>query len=464
MSVLDIPALGPSGPYRTRKRGTVTDASGIPALELALVPGLVAADWTDRLRGSAPPPAAETTAVLAKAADVFEHQDVLGDDLAAHEQRVARLTGTPITVVRECDRMIAAALRDASRAPDAARPRGCSPPGTPAADAPPAGAAWCRAGDVLAVQAAGNSPGVHALWPEALALGYRVAVRPSQRDPLTPLRLVLALRRAGLPDDRLVLVPCEHATADLLVDRADRAVVYGGQAVVDRYRHRADVRVQGPGRSKLVVASDADRAAGLELARTGALYHAGTACTATTGVLVERDATEFAGALAAELAGVRPAPPEDDDAVLPCLPLEQAEHLAVTVLQRAADAGAAVRLAPRAHPLGGPGTLSAVTPAVVELPAARHPLLGLELPFPCVWVAPFDRAATDSLDDSLVLSLHTAEPALLDQALGNPSVSNVYRGRPTSWTHPDVPHDGFLGEFLMRAKGLARADEKRSDT
>ncbi|MEU7581647.1 aldehyde dehydrogenase family protein [Streptomyces sp. NPDC041068] len=454
--MLDIPALGPTGPYRTRNRTTVPDASGSPALELAAVPGLVVSHWIDQLRASTPLPVAETAEVLRKAADVFETQEVLGDDLDAHERRTAALTGTPLTVVRECDRLITATLRDVGRAPSAARPTGCAPVGTGAPGAPSAGAAWCRTGDVFAVHAAGNSPGVHAMWLEALSLGYRVVVRPSTRDPLTPFRLVTALRRAGVPSTQLVVAPCDHATADLIIERSDRALVYGGQDVVDTYHNRGDVRLQGPGRSKLVVAADADRGTGLDLARTGTLYHAGTACTATTGVLVEQDPTGFAGELAAVLHQVAPARPLDDAALLPCLPKADAERLAAAVLNRTKDA--VVHLAPRVEQLGGEGSLATVTPAVVELESPRNPLLSYEVPFPCVWVAPFDRGAVDVLDDSLVLSLHTDDMALVAEATELTAVSNVYRSKPTSWVHPDVPHDGFLGEFLMRAKGLAHGD------
>ncbi|QEV21929.1 aldehyde dehydrogenase family protein [Streptomyces alboniger] len=453
--MLHIPALGPTGPYRTRNRTTVPDASGSPALELASVPGLVVSHWIDQLRASAPLPVADTAEVLGKAADVFEAQEILGDDLAAHERRTSALTGTPVTVVRECDRLITETLRDVGRAPSAARPTGCAPVGTPLPAAPSAGAAWCRTGDVFAVHAAGNSPGVHAMWLEALALGYRVVVRPSTRDPLTPFRLVTALRQAGVPPTQLVVAPCDHATADLIIERSDRALVYGGQDVVDKYRNRGDVRLQGPGRSKLVVAADADRGVGLGLARTGALYHAGTACTATTGVLVERDPTEFAGELAAALRQAAPAHPLNDAALLPCLPQTEAERLAAAVLDRTKDA--VVHLAPRVERLGGEGSLATVTPAVVELESPRNPLLSYEVPFPCVWVAPFERRAVDVLDDSLVLSLHTEDMALVAEATELTAVSNVYRSKPTSWLHPDVPHDGFLGEFLMRAKGLAHS-------
>ncbi|MGW1048450.1 aldehyde dehydrogenase family protein [Streptomyces sp. NPDC002521] len=451
--MLDIPALGPTGPYRTRNRTTVPDASGSPALALASVPGLVVSHWIEQLRAHPPLPVTQTAAVLGKAAAVFESEEIAGDGLDAHERRVAALTGTPLPVVRACDALITDTLRDVGRAPSSARPTGCAPVGTTPFEAPSAGAAWCRTGDVFAVHAAGNSPGVHAMWLEALALGYRIVVRPSHRDPLTSFRLVTALRTAGVPPTQLVVAPCDHATADLIVERSDRALVYGGQDVVDKYRNRADVRLQGPGRSKLVVAADADRDTGLDIARTGALDHAGTACTATTGVLVERDPSGFAAGLAAALGEVAAAHPLDDAAVLPCMPRSAAQQLTSAVLGRAGDA--IVHLAPRAVPLGGEGSLTAVTPAVVELASARDPLLSYEMPFPCVWVAPFERAATDVLDGSLVLSLLTGDRELVAAATGLTGVSNVYVGRPTSWTHPDVPHDGFLGAFLMRAKGLA---------
>ncbi|GAA3168901.1 MULTISPECIES: aldehyde dehydrogenase family protein [Streptomyces] len=454
--MLDIPALGPTGPYRTWKRTTVPDASGIPALELASVPGLVVSHWIDQMRGSAPLPVAEIPDVLRKAADVFEGGTVLGGDLRAHERRVSALTGTPITVVRECDELITATLRDVGRAPSSARPTGCTPVGTAVSDAPSAGAVWRRTGDVFAVHAAGNSPGVHAMWLDALAFGYRIVVRPSTRDPFTPYRLVTALRQAGVPPTQLVVAPCDHATAGLVIERSDRALVYGGQNVVDMYRGRGDIRLQGPGRSKLVVTADADRNAGLGLACTGALYHAGTACTATTGVLVERDPAGFAGELAAALREVAPARPLDDGALLPCMPKADADRLVAAVLDRAKDA--VVHLAPVAEPVGGEGSSATVTPAVVELASPRDPLLSYELPFPCVWIAPFERGAMDVLDGSLVLSLHTEDMGLVAEAAALTAVSNVYRSRPTSWTHPDVPHDGFLGEFLMRAKGLAFDD------
>lgn len=448
-----IAALGPAGSYQTRTRTAVADASGTPAIEVSVLPELVIADWVTLLRQSAPLPPAEVVATLEKAADVFENEQILGDTLTAHEVGLARLSGTPLSAVREANSLIIQTLRDVQHQLRLAMPAGAFPLGRLPRDGRWQGAAWSRRGEVFAVHAAGNSPGVHAMWLEALALGYRVVVRPSSRDPLTPTRLILALRAAGLPANQVVLAPCGYAAATALIEMADLAQVYGGQDVTEAYHNRRDVRVQGPGRSKLIVAADADREVGVALAKTGAMYHAGTACTATTGILVESDPSGFARQLAGELSGVPAAPAWDEAARLPCLPVADARRLAAAVLDRVVPS--AVHLAPQVEPVGPEG-MAAITPAVVELSSPHDPLLSCELPFPCAWVAPFDRASVRAVDGSLVASVHAGGAELVEQVLSLPAVANVYHSLPTSWLHEDVPHDGFLADFLMRTKGTAR--------
>src|SRR4029077_16233389 len=87
-------------------------------------------------------------------------------------------------------------------------------------------AVWVRRGEVFAVLAAGNGPGVHGLWPQALALGYRVAVPPARREPLAPHRLGNALRQSGFRPEDAVYLPADHGGADEIVRSADLALVY----------------------------------------------------------------------------------------------------------------------------------------------------------------------------------------------------------------------------------------------
>src|SRR5450756_795119 len=115
--MLTIAALGPAGPYLTRTRTAVADASGTPVMELSSLPELVISDWVKLLRNSAPLPPDDVSVVLEKAADVFEDERILGDTLASHERRLTELTGTPLPVIQECDRLITTTLRDVRHAP-----------------------------------------------------------------------------------------------------------------------------------------------------------------------------------------------------------------------------------------------------------------------------------------------------------------------------------------------------------
>jgi hypothetical protein len=58
---------------------------------------------------------------------------------------------------------------------------------------------------------------------------------------------------------------------------------------------------------------------------------------------------------------------------------------------------------------------------------------------------------------SLVLTAVTKDEELLDDLLADSSIKNLYIGdHPTYWMKPGVPHDGYLGEFLMRTKAVIR--------
>ena len=83
---------------------------------------------------------------------------------------------------------------------------------------------------------------------------------------------------------------------------------------------------------------------------------------------------------------------------------------------------------------------------------------GTELPFPCVWVAPWRRDdGVQSLRHSLALTLVTEDSTLVRSALLEPSIRKVFHGRvPPWWWRPDLPHDGYIAHFLLEAKGFSQ--------
>ncbi len=380
-----------------------------------------------------------------------------GLDFDAYVELATRISGLPIAVTRAGARGVADAVATAFDAVRPARPVGA------ALDwreerARNGGAVWARRGELFAVHAAGNGPGVHGLWPQALALGYRVAVRPSRREPLTAHRLVNALLLGGFRPEDAVYLPTDHAGADEIIRSADLAMVYGGQDVVDIYVDDPTVMVNGPGRTKILITADRDWRDHIDLIVDSIANLGGMACVNTTAVLYEGDPAPLAQAIAERLATIEPLPSEDERAILPTQPVEKAQALANYLAGKAAGTTPLLGADQVVAPLGD--GYAALRPAVHVLAAPGSgkltDTLNIELPFPCVWVSPWSRdAGIEPLRNSLVVTAITGDDELIDDLLAEPTVTNVYSGNhPTYYSAPEIPHDGFLADVLMRNKGF----------
>jgi acyl-CoA reductase-like NAD-dependent aldehyde dehydrogenase len=457
-----IDALGVGGEYRTRNREIVMSTSGVAVAELSIVPPLYVSRTIGAQRKTRPPPVAQREAALAGAADAFATTVIGGLDFEEYVRLASGISGLPIAVTRAGARGVADAVASAFDAVRPARPAGA------ALDwreerIRGGGAVWARRGEVFAVHAAGNGPGVHALWPQALALGYRVVVRPSRREPLTAHRLVNALRQAGFRPEDAVYLPTDHGGADEIIRSADLAMVYGGQDVVDKYANDPAVMVNGPGRTKILITADEDWRDHIDLVVDSIANLGGMACVNATAVLYEGDPAPLAHAIAERLAAIQPLPSEDERAILPTQPLEKAEALAKYLAVKAAGTtpllGADQVIAPVGNGLEG---CVALRPAVhlVEEPGSGQltDTLNTELPFPCVWVSSWSRGAgVEPLRHSLVITAITGDERLVDDLVAEPTVANVYCGpHPTFYAAPEIPHDGFLADLLMRNKGFVR--------
>jgi acyl-CoA reductase-like NAD-dependent aldehyde dehydrogenase len=309
---------------------------------------------------------------------------------------------------------------------------------------------------VFAVLASGNGPGIHALWPQALALGYRVAVRPSRREPLTAHRLVHALREAGFRPEDAVYLPTDHRGADEIVESADLAMVYGNRDVVDKYVNDPTVFVNGPGCTKIVITAEQDWREYLDVISDSVANLGGMACVNATAVLYEGDPTALAHAIAERLSTIAPLPTEDERAILPTQNIDQAQALADHLASMAAGTTPLLGADQVVAALGDGG--AALRPAVHLMSNPDVAKLNIELPFPCVWISPWSRAdGLDPLRHSLVINAITNDADLIDDLLAEPTIANVYSGgQPTYYAAPEVPHDGFLADFLMRTKGFVR--------
>jgi acyl-CoA reductase-like NAD-dependent aldehyde dehydrogenase len=450
-----IDALGAGGEYRTRNREIVASTAGVPVAELSIVPPLYVSRTIGAQRKVRPLPAVQREAALAKTADAFATGVIAGLDFDTYVGLASRISGLPISVTRTGARSVADAVVSAFDAVRPARPTGAALDWREERTRT-GSAVWARRGEVFAVHAAGNGPGIHGLWPQALALGYRVAVRPSRREPLTAHRLVNALRQAGFRPEDAVYLPTDHGGADEIIRSADLTMLYGGQDVVDKYANDPSVVVNGPGRAKILITADRDWREHIDIIVDSIANLGGMACVNTTAVLYEGDPVPLAQAIAERLATIEPLPTEDERAVLPTQPVEKARALASYL---------AVKAAGTTPLLGADQVVAALSDGYAALRPAVHLMaepdvvkLNIELPFPCAWVSPWSRGVgMEPLRHSLVVTAITGDDELIDDLLAEPTVSNVYCGHhPTWYAAPEIPHDGFLADALMRNKGFIR--------
>ena len=146
-----------------------------------------------------------------------------------------------------------------------------------------------------------NFPVMVPLWtlPVALACGNTFVLKPSEKVPLSAIRLVELLAEAGLPRGVLNLVHGGREAVDALLHHPDvRTVSFVGSTPVARYIYetatRNGKRVQSAGGAKnyMVVLPDAEPDATIDAVMGSAYGCAGERCMAGSVLVCARDAAE----------------------------------------------------------------------------------------------------------------------------------------------------------------------------
>jgi gamma-glutamyl-gamma-aminobutyraldehyde dehydrogenase len=169
-----------------------------------------------------------------------------------------------------------------------------------------------------------NYPMIMAAWKlgPALATGNSVVLKPSEKSPLTALRLADLALEAGLPEGVFNVVPgMGHEAGEALALHMDvDAIGFTGSTRVGRkmleYASRSNLkRVYNElgGKSAFLVFPDSKDLARAARTAAGAMFfNQGESCNAPSRVLVHEDiADEFLRIVAAELPNYQPGDPLD---------------------------------------------------------------------------------------------------------------------------------------------------------
>ncbi|MFC3626669.1 aldehyde dehydrogenase family protein [Vogesella amnigena] len=168
-----------------------------------------------------------------------------------------------------------------------------------------------------------NYPLLMAMWKlaPALATGNSVLLKPSERSPLTALRIAALAREAGLPDGVLNVLPGDGKVGELLARHHDvDCIAFTGSGPVGRkiLHAAADsnmkrVWTELGGKSPNIVFDDvADIAQAASSAAFAIFYNLGQVCSAGSRVLVQRSILPaFRAALLAVAVDCQPGHPLD---------------------------------------------------------------------------------------------------------------------------------------------------------
>jgi putative phosphonoacetaldehyde dehydrogenase len=230
---------------------------------------------------------------------------------------------------------------------------------------------------------------IHKIAP-AIATGTPIIVKPSEKTPLTALRLVEICRGAGLPEELLTVVTgipaeiaqifCEHDDVKLLSFTGSSEV---GKDLMKRAGHRRVVLELG-GNDPLIVMEDADIEIAAGLAVVGAYGNSGQRCTAVKRILVQRSIADgFVEALARRTAKVICGDPTDPQTDVGTVIDEQAAIRVEDRVSHAITDGAQVVIGNRRE-----GTL--VHPTVVDHVSTMSELVYEETFGPIAPVVRFD--------------------------------------------------------------------------
>ena len=187
------------------------------------------------------------------------------------------------------------------------------------------------------------------MWPIAVACGNTFVLKPSEKVPLTTIRIAELALEAGLPPGVLNVVHGGREAVDAILDHpAVRAVSFVGSTPIAKYIHergtKTGKRVQAAGGAKnfVLVMPDADvspTATGLLEAAFGC---AGERCMAgSTAVAIGRAADTVLPQLVDVVSKIRVGPADrDPDAQMGAVISREHQARVCDLITQAADAGA----------------------------------------------------------------------------------------------------------------------------
>ncbi len=194
-----------------------------------------------------------------------------------------------------------------------------------------------------------NFPAMIPLWmfPMAIACGNTFILKPSEQDPLTPMKLAELFEQAGAPKGVLQVVHGGKEQVDvLLTDPAIKAVSFVGSVPVGRYiyetgtRNMKRVQSFAGAKNHMVVLPDADKSQVVKALVGASVGAAGQRCMAISVAVFVGEAQQWIPEVKEALAAVKPGAWNDKSASYGPIISRKAKERVESLITRGEQEGA----------------------------------------------------------------------------------------------------------------------------
>jgi acyl-CoA reductase-like NAD-dependent aldehyde dehydrogenase len=315
--------------------------------------------------------------------------------------------------------------------------------------------------DTLGLVLPSNSPGVHTLWLPAIPLQVGLVLKPGSSEPWTPYRMFEAFAAAGVPREAFCLYPGPHEVGNTVLEKCDRAMIFGGTATVTKYADNPRVQAHGPGFSKIMLGDDVvDRwEEYLDVLVKSVLVNGGRSCINASGIWASRHTEEIADAIAQKLGPIDALPTTDPDAALAAFTMEGAAEAMNNMIEEGCKSAAVTEVTEKYR--NGDRLISKercdyLRPTVLHVSDCDDDMANTEFMFPFASVVncPQDQMLK-KIGSTLVGTAITEDEGWIRQLLDARHIDRLNVGPiPTCALNWLQPHEGNIIDFLYRNRAF----------
>ena len=194
-----------------------------------------------------------------------------------------------------------------------------------------------------------NFPAMIPLWmfPLAIACGNTFILKPSEQDPMTPMRLAELFLEAGAPENVLQVIHGRKEPVDALLTHPDiKTISFVGSVNVGQYiyktgtDHLKRVQVFAGAKNHMVVMPDANKQAVINALAGASCGAAGQRCMAISVAVLVGEAKNWINDIKASLEQLKPGVWNDDQAAYGPQISPEAKQRILHFIQQGKDEGA----------------------------------------------------------------------------------------------------------------------------